>query len=636
MTNTVNIPQNLGLVVDNRPDRISIRLGLSTDTGAQVANIPAPGYSIQVLQGAQVIQTLAVPFHDRYARAVIDSLPDTIIRDHKQIVAQGLMFPYGSPGKNPVPPATNTYTTLMGTAGMTTAQGATGERWDIGLLPEWDGYALRTGDFGPCLAAAKGFESMPIFRIDESTGRFWDMIAKPRATTYYGYSSSPDFIPSAPPGQWSLDVSHHQAPPYIAYVATGKLRYLESIQAVANWPFQDTPWYMDSSGVTYAVLNLAQMRAMGWHFRSCLLAWKATQLAEQDYPNGLPKPLLPVIYWTQLIKNQLQFIMNGYVKDPAIQTFRYFPDKTSYRPWQFDYVLLSLALAAFFNPTDTAGWVEVFLWAMKNPVDRLSGKSGWPRVWQEWYFARLGPPGTMPDSASLFPNQVPANWFFVDTPGKSAWQQAYENADAEIRAAGGGENMTIAMMDAIKANPDGSGLFINWDMYTSQQLRNVMAAADNVDKAIGGLLRQHYAEFDNGLSYVTTNVLDWEAQPGNYIASRVSIVPGTTITPPPSNPPPTTTGVLHMSMNGNLKVGQSEDFVLTTTDNGATVANPADVSYAVVPDGIVSVTTTATGGTVKALAKGSFTITASDSEGDVPATLTGTVTDPLALNLAWV
>ncbi len=91
-----------------------------------------------------------------------------------------------------------------------------------------------------------------------------------------------------------------------------------------------------------------------------------------------------------------------------------------------------------------------------------------------------------------------------------------------------------------------------------------------------------------------------------------------------------------MSLNGNLKVGQSEDFVLKRKDGETEVSLPASVSYAVEPSAVGTVTPKDGGGTFKALAKGNYKITVTDAEGDTPGTLSGVVSDPLALALAWV
>lgn len=531
MTYTINLPYTgtPGFVVTERPDDVEVRFGDSTNKSLPAINLGS--YAAQVMSGGVQVATYNIPQHDRFSRWVHEINPDQIIRTHHDIFAQGLMFPYGNPGKKQPAKPGNKFTGPMATAGVYINMGATGERGDIGLLPEWEAYALRTGDFGPCLEAAKGFDSMPIFIIDERTGRFWNMIDHQMATIYWNQNNIPDYIASAPKGQWDMDLGHHPAI-YIAYLATGKLRYLESLQALTNWGFQVTNWYTGSIG--YPVVNIAQMRSCGWHFRSLLMCWKATQLAERDAGGALPQPLLPSAHWKRLIDLQLKFFTENFMNDPALQTFRYFPDKTSYRPWQFDYVLLSLALAAFFFPG--TGWTEVFLWAMDNPVQRLNGRSGWPPAHQEPYFLRLGPPGAMPDHTESFPFDLKPNQFF------KTWGEAWVNYCNEIETAGGGENMTIPEIEELKADPFGGGDFINWDSYTPQQLRNVMAAADFLDKNGYAPVTQRLPDFPACRDRIESMVLNWEKQaPGNIIASRVSIVSGTVSLPPPTNTPPPTT-----------------------------------------------------------------------------------------------
>jgi hypothetical protein len=540
MTYSVNTPYNgtPGFVVTEYPNYLEVRQGSSTDHSAPVMNLPA--YTAQVMNGTALVATYNVPRHDRFSRWVHEITPDQIIRDHKAIVAQGLFFPYGTPGAKQPPAPTNKYAGPSSPAGIDVNMGDTGQRPDIEVEPEWEAYALRTGDFGPCLEAAKGFDSMPIFIVDERTGRFWNMITKPQATIFWNQSGIPDYIAMAPQanadpkqyppgtvlGQWAMNIPHHPAI-NIAYVATGNLRYLGSLQGVTNLGFLTTNWYTSITGK--AVVNLAEERGAAWHFRSLLDCYIATVLAEKDYPTGLPAPLLPSSYWKQLIDNQLELFML-WVNDPANDLFRQFVDVTGFRPWQNDYMLEALCLAALRFPGTQ--WTEVFLWALKDAIDRLNNTSGWPPCHVGPYQMPTGP--NMPSEGdNNWPNAYPATAFFK-TRG-----EAWLSYAAAIKKNGGGYNMTPTQIDAIMADPLGGGDIISWDPFPALTLRNVMAAADHLDLNGYAPVRQRHPQFQVCLDRITSMVQRWEAKAqGNIIPSRVSIVSGP-ITAPPVQPPTT-------------------------------------------------------------------------------------------------
>jgi hypothetical protein len=525
------------------PDKTVTYWGGGFNEGIAPRNLT--GYQATVYADGVQTTALDIPFHDWHTRFVYDPTPDDIKLTNLDIFAKGLMFPYGNPGKNTPSKPTNKWTGWMSSAGVYTAMGATGERGDIGLLPEWEAYALRTGDFGPAIEAAKAFDSMPVWRLDKATRRLIDMTVYPQATEDYRSANRPDYIPvtdpntAQPKGQWAMDISHHPAT-FVAFCATLKMQYLAATQAIANWCLQVNPWYTATapSDGTMPIIHQLQCRGSAWTYRSLLLAYRATLLAEEIL-NGAPleEPLLPSSYWKKILDANVNYFIEGYVKDPAIQVFRYHPDKNTYRgSWQFDYHIGAQGLGAFYFKKDPK-FVGHYLWSMGNPIWRLNGKSGWPPAHQSPYDLRCGPTGIMPDSGNNFPMDIPPSYFYA-TPGL-AWQQYA----AEIKKAGGGLNMTVPQIDALLADPTGGGNFINWDSYTPQQLRHIMAQADFLDQN-GIPVTATWPDFPACRDRIESMVLRWEAQsPGNIIASRVSIVSGTVSLPPPTNtppPPPTT------------------------------------------------------------------------------------------------
>lgn len=531
--NTIVIPSGMpGVSITNQPDKIVINNGVIWDRSIAPTNFGP--YDAQVLDSTGApVTTIHIPQHDQFARYVYDPFPNQVLRDNAAIVAKGLMFPYGSPGKTDPDLPTNHYSGPMSSAGITTNMGGTGERNDIGLLPEWDAHAMRKNDFTYCFAAGPGFDSMPMHRIDEKTRRLLDMTQYPLACSYWNQSGRPDFIRTAPDagadmtqypkgtikGQWAMDIGHSPSI-FLSYCSSQKLRFLENLQSFANFGYQTTNWYTSEIGTPLPYLNIAQTRSLGWHARLALMAYRATLDAEQIYGTPLPEPLLPSTYWKTLVDANSQYLVDGFMKDSAIQTFRYHPDKACYRPWQFDYLLEAYALGALYMPG--SNWEKLFLWSLQNAVDRLDPNSGYYVAWQEPYFLRVGPVGVMPDGTNNFPFDLQPSQFCKN------WDEVMANAQAEskLAAPANWQNMTQAQMAALASDPTGGGLVINWDGYPKLQLRNVMAAADYLDR--NGIVNVSAAlpKFPAARDLINTMVANWVNQDpvNNRIAARVSIM----------------------------------------------------------------------------------------------------------------
>lgn len=526
-----NVPTFRTLV---QPDKLATYFGGCWKGGPTPTNLPV--YLATVQKDGVDLTTYTVPLHEWHARWIHDLTPDTIIRTPADIVAQKLLFPFGTPGLHQPDKPTNKYTGPMSTAGIGTVMGSTGQRPDIGLVPEWEAYAMRTGDFTFCLEAAKGFDSMPIYRVDDKTNRFVDMMAHPYATSDGRYSSITDFIPTpdgtvVPKSQWSMDWSHHPVV-YLAYIATGKLRYLESLQALATYCLQGNNWYSTTYGKNIPIIHSGQMRGFAWILRTLLMAWRATVLAEQSGP--LPEPLIPSSALKAVIDANMDYVTTGFMQDPALKDFGYFPDVTCYRPWQLPYNIDAFAYGVLAGAGQKL--TDIYTWMIKNPIQRLNGKSGWPQALQVEYMCRLGPKGIMPDGANGFPKEVPASSFFH---GPQPWKEAWDNFVVEANAAfAAGQtsynNMTKAQIDALVADPTGGGDYINWDNYTPQTVRHIMAEADYLDKLGLAPISQTYPDFPVCRDRISSMVLKWEAKsPNNKISSRVSAVSIAAPTQPP-------------------------------------------------------------------------------------------------------
>lgn len=380
-------------------------------------HLPAHHAVVQDDAGNTLLDT-NIPGHWWNSRWSVRSTPLGLVRTPFSIVASGQMFPFGDTGKPVGKVNIYTFKGPMDSAGVTLYMPTTGERPDIGLVTDPVALYMLTGNSGPMLAWAQAGGSCPYHFRDELTGKPVDLLKYPTANNYnsVGAQGYPSLLTGPRNtagymqygGGWTPQQAHLCEMNYLAYCATKDPVFLIDLQFAANFVLTDDAGL--SSKLKKATPR-GEYRGVSWAFRELFMAHRATLDAEQA--GSLPTQCHPSSYWKALLDQALayygQVITNP---TPSRQYFRMVVDSGADRfaPWQVDYMLQALAFGVLTGHSD---WAPLYLWALKNPIDRTSGKSGYPPAWGGGYYYNAfewikKPDGTL--DQSQFDYSKPLDW----------------------------------------------------------------------------------------------------------------------------------------------------------------------------------------------------------------------------------
>lgn len=548
---------------------------------------------------------VTVPFHGWLQQWTFRPSPIAVRRSPAQIVAANQMFPYGDTGCAVGSVANYTFKGPMDSAGITKYFPTTGERPDLGLVSDPGGEFMRTGNGGPMLAWAQAVGSFPMHYRDEQTGRPIDLTKYPVANQYSQNNQGWPWMPRGqtrqdsagnwwptPPDGWEIQQAHYGEFSYLAFMATLDLGFLEDLQYSANFMVLADAYMSARRGVATIY---GEYRGVAWAFRNLFMAHIATKYAEGL--GILPSECHPSSYWKTLLDNQLAYY-SQFMADPANQVFRLVCGPGTFGPWQVDYMLTALAFGVLSGHAD---WTPLYLWALKNAIDRTSGESGYPPGYGGAYYM----PGDQPD------------W-------KSSWLTG-------IPTLSGAQPPTAAQIATLTADPLNGGRAMIGNEYL-MTTRAVLVMATYLESKGLANVRAMYPELDTCIANVDRMVRNYGS-----MNPRVSVVLDASQAPTdipqlPITPP---AGEIRMSNPGNLAVGQSAHFNLTFDDgHGQPSQAPVNLVYTSSPN--VSVAADASGGVATGLAAGDFTITAT-ADNCPPVSISGAVSLPLAaaLHLSW-
>lgn len=378
--------------------------------------------------GPYSINGFDVPCHWWNARWTDRSkCPIQITRSPAQLVSAKRMFPYAGVAVSSQP-ARVPYT-LMGSSWLTVYMATTGERSDIGLTTDASAYAMLGGDPGSMIDAALAGETCPLHFRDQSTDQPIDLTVYPTANAYdtagnegspwlcKGPPSQTDSIYSTFGGGWLPQQAHFTEMSYVAQMFTGDLGFLEDLQYAANFVVL-TDSILAASSTPGRATPSGEYRGLAWAFRTLFMAHVATQDEEAKGP--LPAYLKPSSYFKTLLDNALAYYGQAITDTTTIgrQTFHLIAPPSEFAPWEADYCLTALGFGILTGHSD---WAPLYLWALNNAIDRLSGTSGYPPGYGCAYYldatqpnwnaallagvANLSPPPTAAQIASLTADQ---------------------------------------------------------------------------------------------------------------------------------------------------------------------------------------------------------------------------------------
>ncbi|MCI5045145.1 MAG: right-handed parallel beta-helix repeat-containing protein [Aquisalinus sp.] len=266
---------------------------------------------------------------------------------------------------------------------MTKYMPTTGNRQDIGVLPEWDVQWLKTQSqqaYNVMIAMADRAGAVPWHYMDDTTGQpvrvdqhpeFW---AEERGTDFRrGDNRIPQSYFAGGNGDWTPDSAHKPLLSYTAYLNTGDAYYLralahESAFAISQiWPDLRN----DKAIVTEAI----QVRSRAWALRD--LGAASWVLPDQH-------PLKE--YFEKALADSISHLFQTYTlegrMDNAGETEGWFSEDVNgeparISPWQNDYMMMVLAQEAL-RGSPIAG--EVISWAANYHLGRFLADGAEPML----------------------------------------------------------------------------------------------------------------------------------------------------------------------------------------------------------------------------------------------------------------
>lgn len=478
--------------------------------------------------GAYTDGAINVPAH-WWGAEVTDrtNCPIVIRRSPADLVAASRMFPFGDTGVAVPPQPPRVPYTQMGSSNLTIGMPTTGERQDIGFVTDNSAYYMLGKDPAPMVDWAQAAGTCPMHFRDEATGKPIDLLKYPTTNAYdgAGYQGIP-WLAKGPPnpqapaysqwgGGWVPQQAHYPEMSYVAYQATLDAGFLEDLQYSANFTVLTDAAISRQMGKATCH---GEYRGVAWALRNLFMAHVSTRDAEAA--GTLPTSCHPSSYWKALLDNALGFYSRS-MTDPTRQVFRFVsdlvdagnPSVKALAPWQCDYMLTALALGVL---TGHADWTPLYLWALKNAIDRTSG------------------------------DELPVGFgapYYIDG-GQPSWKAAMV---AGIGQLGGAEPATQAELAALAADPYNGGKALR-GIYYLCNTRTVLVMAQYLH--LKGLVdvKSVYPKLDTCVSNVDRMLRNAVADPAVRLTMnpRASVVldasqaPATIPPLPPTQPPPTT------------------------------------------------------------------------------------------------
>jgi len=482
--------------------RIVFHLGALGDlTKANVQPTPynLGAHHVKIESGGSVVFDADIPAHWWNAEWTYRPVPIAVKRTPAQIVVANRMFPFGDTGARVGQTANYVFKGPMDSAGITIYMPSTGERPDIGLVTDPSASYMLNGKPGPMLAWALAAGSCPVHFRDEKTGQPIDLIKYPAANSYSEPRQGLPWLLRGTPderspgyrafgGGWTPQQAHYCEMSYLAHVASLDMGFLEDLQYSANFTILCDGYMSGGRGIATVY---GEYRGIAWAFRNLFMAHAATQDAETA--GTLPVSCHPSTYWKTLLDNQLAYYTTKYVNDPANDYYRLVSGGNRWGPYGCDYMLMSLAFGVL---TGHADWVPLYLWALKNAIDRTSGKSGYPVGWGSAYFLNAFEWAKKPDGTydqGQYDTSKPLDWY-----GTFLFQQNDPN----------GRRPTAEEVAALKADPLNGGKAITGQEYL-MNTRAVLVMASYLDKKGLANVRAMYPDLDTCIANVDRMVRNY-------------------------------------------------------------------------------------------------------------------------------
>ena len=360
-----------------RPDRNSPRTEVVFEWGDafKSGGSELPAYDVHIRKGTTELATVHVPNQYWLTRWRWQSEQRKVIRTASDLIKEKLVPPYASLGRNTAVPV-KPYS-IMGTSNITVYMPSTGERGDIGLVPEVTAKFLITGsktDMESMFAWAEASGTAPWHMRDPETLSAISYVKYPNASTYNEPRGQKPELAQKSTSPVTIDGSHIPNLTYVPYLLTGDPYYLEELEFTLTFTLGCIPNHQ-------TIIRHDQARMFAWTLRDFFYLIKAL-------PDNTPSWLLPKSYWVKILDKNLKWTLENFVNNPSFKTAGLFSgvDAPRIAFWQEDYLAAVLGVGVWMGYQD---WQPVFAWKIKSNIARTDGVSGWPRsdpsfYWTEW------------------------------------------------------------------------------------------------------------------------------------------------------------------------------------------------------------------------------------------------------------
>ncbi|WP_306253978.1 nitrous oxide reductase family maturation protein NosD [Parvularcula sp. IMCC14364] len=365
----------------------------------------------------------------------------------------------------------------------------TGNRQDIGVLPEWDVQWLKTQNrqaYDIMIAMAERAGSVPWHYMDDKTGqpvrvderpKFW---AEERGTDYRRETDRiPEAYFSGSDGGWTPDSAHKPLLSYTAYLVTGDAYYKRSLAHEAAFAISQI--WPDLREEAAIVTEAIQVRSRAWALRDVgAAAW--------ILPDAHPLK----VYFEKSLSDSIGHLFRRYTlegrMDAAGETEGWFAEEVNgeparVSPWQNDYMMMVLSLEAM-RGSPVAG--EVIAWAANYHTGRFLADGADPALGAVYTHALKDeqteePVGSWSEMISRTQNYEGASESYPNDAGGYV-SSAYASL-ASIYAVTGSQD-AVRAMQALAAVHQGTTLFDPANKYSVYNTANYLLALREPDGTV--------------------------------------------------------------------------------------------------------------------------------------------------------
>ncbi len=196
-----------------------------------------------------------------------------------------------------------------------------GERSDIGPLPDWAARYIMTQDYRDLqvlLGNGRVSGSVPWHFVDGNTGNYLSIKDRPKVWLDARGTSSSFGADALPAGAfdyktgWVPDLAHQPSLNFVPYLVTGDRYFADELSAQANWSLANQWTTHRQKSPSQDLVFFGEVRAFGWTMRT---------LGEAAYILPDTSPLK--VHLENVVNNNLQWVISTYLNGPDLTKVRH-------------------------------------------------------------------------------------------------------------------------------------------------------------------------------------------------------------------------------------------------------------------------------------------------------------------------